>query len=309
MNVARALCAAVAVVLAPSLATGAGPLLTAPAADASFDAGSLHVERYGTGDAVVLLPGLAGGTWEWSGIIRHLAPAHTVYAISLPGFDGRAAAKPPLFDRVTADVWSILEAQKIDRPVVIGHSLGGTLAIALGEQHADRLRGIVAIDALPVFPGTEGVTTRAERVATAAQFAAPIDGASHAEFLAYERVYMRTAGGVLDPALAGRLATLAATSDPRATAQWLREDVTADLRDSLAQITVPVLEIAPFNPADVANLSFKYTQAQKVAYYRSLLAGAPNVQVAPVSPARHFAMLDQPAKVAALLDAFLANAR
>ena len=70
-----------------------------------------------------------------------------------------------------------------------------------------------------------------------------------------------------------------------------------------------MLEIAPFDAADVANLSFKYTQAQKVAYYRSLFAGAPNVQVAPVSPARHFAMLDQPANVAVLIDAFLSRAR
>ena len=201
---------------------------------------------------VVLLPGSTTGTWEWNDLIRRLALRHTVYAVALPGFDGRPPAAAPLFDRVTSDFWSMLDAQKIARPVVIGHSLGGTLAILLGEQHPDRLRGIVAVDALPMFPGTESVTTRAERVATAAQFAAPIDGASHADFLAYERVYMRTAGGVLDPALAGQIATLAATSDPRATAQWLREDVAADLRAGLAQITVPVLEIVPFNPADVA---------------------------------------------------------
>ena len=232
-----------------------------------------------------------------------------MYAIALPGFDGRAAAQPPLFDRVTADFWSMLDAQKIVGPVVIGHSLGGTLAIVLGEQHPERLRGIVAVDALPVFPGTERVTTvrsalrrprSSPRRSTALRTlnSSPTKAGTCAPRAAFSI-----------PRSRDQLANLEANSDPRATAQWLREDVTADLRAGLAQITVPVLEIVPFNPADVANLSFKYTQAQKVAYYRTLLAGAPNVQVASVSPARHFAMLDQPAKVAALLDAFLCTAR
>jgi len=203
----RSFAVAAAWVLTAPLGASAASLSTAPTVDASFDAGSIQVERYGKGDAVVLLPGLTAGTWEWYDTIRHLAPNHTVYAVSLPGFDGRPAATPPLFDRVTADFWSFIATQHVVRPVLVGHSLGGTLAILLGEQHPERLRGIVALDGMPLFPGMERVTAE-QRAAGAQGAATQIAAESHAQLLDYEKGYMRGAGGVLDPDLADQLAQL-----------------------------------------------------------------------------------------------------
>jgi pimeloyl-ACP methyl ester carboxylesterase len=268
----------------------------------------LQIDRYGKGDAVVLLPGLTTGPWEWYDTIRHLAPNHTVYAVSLPGFDGRPAATPPLFDRVTADFWSFIATQHVARPVLVGHSLGGTLAILLGEQHPERLRGIVALDGMPLFPGMERVT--AEQRAAAAQGAATqIAAESHAQLLDYEKGYMHSAGGVLDPALGDQLAELEARSDPPTVAEWLREDLSSDLRPDLAKISVPLLEIAPYNEPDLINSPIKYTADQKAQYYGTLLVGAPKVQVVSISPARHFAMFDQPQQFFAILDAFIAQNR
>jgi pimeloyl-ACP methyl ester carboxylesterase len=290
------------------LAAAAASLPTLPAADAQFDAGSLHVSRFGHGDAVVLLPGLTTGPWEWSDLIRHLAPSHTVYAVALPGFDGRPAATPPLFARVTADFWAMLDAQKIARPVVIGHSLGGTLAILLGEQHPEKLRAIVALDGLPVFPGMESLTAE-QRAGAGQQASAQIAGQSHDRLLAFEKQYMRSAGGVLDAQLSDQIAELEANSDANATAQWLREDLASDTRAGLAKITVPLLEIVPYNEPDLANSPAKYTEDQKVGYYRTLLSGAPRLQVVSISPARHFAMFDQPDKLDAIVDGFLTQNR
>jgi pimeloyl-ACP methyl ester carboxylesterase len=300
----RAAIASLALLLAAPVPAAAASLPTLPAADAQFDAGSLHVLRFGHGDPVVLLPGLTTGPWEWAGVVRHLAPNHTVYAVALPGFDGRAAATGPLFDRVTRDFWAMLDAQKIVRPAVIGHSLGGTLAILLGEQHPERLRAIVALDGLPIFPGMERLSAE-QRAGAAQQASAPIAGQSHDQMLAFEKQYMRSAGGVLDEQLSDQIAALEANSDPAATAQWLREDLGSDTRADLAKITVPLLEIVPFNAPDLTNSPVQYTEDQKVGYYRTLLAGAPRLQVLSVSPARHFAMFDQPDKLNAILDAFL----
>ncbi|HEX3463317.1 MAG TPA: alpha/beta hydrolase [Candidatus Elarobacter sp.] len=294
--------------LGAPLPAAAASLQALPSADAQIDAGSLHVLRFGHGDPVVLLPGLTTGPWEWSALIRHLAPSHTVYAVGLPGFDGRPPASAPLFDRATRDFWSLLDAQKIARPVVIGHSLGGTLAILLGEQQPERLRGIVALDGLPVFPGMETVTAE-QRAALAQQSSAAIARQGHDEMAAFEKGYMRGAGGVLDDQLSDQIATLEANSDPAGTAQWLAEDLASDTRAGLAKITVPLLEIVPYNAPDLANSPAKYTEDQKVSYYRTLLNGAPKVQVVSISPARHFAMFDQPDKLNAIVDAFLSQNR
>ena len=305
---ARAAVASLALIVTLPTAAPAAALPVLPVADAQFDAGSLHVARFGHGDAVVVLPGLTSGPWEFADLIRRLAPRHTVYAVSLPGFDGRPGAPPPLFDRFTADFWAMLDAQKIVRPALIGHSLGGTLAILLGEQHSDRLRGIAAIDGLPIFPGMERVTAE-QRLATAQQATTPIATLTHQQLLDYDRSYVNSSGGLLDPQQGSAAAELMANSDPPAAAQWLREDLTSDLRPDLAKISVPLLEIVPFNAPDLAGAPLSYNEQQKVDYYRGLLSGAPKLQVVAVSPARHFAMLDQPERVFALLEAFLNQLR
>ncbi|MEO7040588.1 MAG: alpha/beta hydrolase, partial [Candidatus Elarobacter sp.] len=174
------------------------------------------------------------------------------------------------------------------------------------QQHPERLRGIIAVDGLPIFPGMERATAE-QRTAAAEQAAGPIAKTTHAQLLDYEKGYMRTAGGVLDPELADQAAALEAKSDPAAIAEWLREDLNSDLRPDLSKISVPLLEIAPFNAPDLANAPVSYTEDQKVQYYRALLAGAPKLQVHSISPARHFVMLDQPARFLAAVDAFLSE--
>jgi pimeloyl-ACP methyl ester carboxylesterase len=65
----------------------------APSPVASFDVGSLHVTQYSTaGRPIIFIPGLTSGPWEWTGQIAHFAPQNSVYALTLPGFDGR----PPI---------------------------------------------------------------------------------------------------------------------------------------------------------------------------------------------------------------------
>jgi len=68
---------------------------------------------------------------------------------------------------------------------------------------------------------------------------------------------------------------------------------------------VPILEISPYNAPDFSVPPMVMSEAQKVAYYQSLLANAPNAKVLSISPSRHFVMLDQPARFQQALDDFL----
>jgi pimeloyl-ACP methyl ester carboxylesterase len=121
-----------------------------------FDVGAMLVERHGQGGRpLVLIPGLASGSWAWQDTVREFGPQHALYVVTLPGFDGRPAVEGRSFEAAGKAVLDLIESRKLDKPVLIGHSLGGTLAIALAEQRPELVGGIVAIDGLPVFPGTE----------------------------------------------------------------------------------------------------------------------------------------------------------
>jgi hypothetical protein len=96
-----------------------------------------------------------------------------------------------------------------------------------------------------------------------------------------------------------------ARSDIKASAQYMAEDLAFDGRPGLKQANVPILEISPYNAPDFSQPPMQFSEAQKVAYYQSLLANAPNVKVVSISPSRHFAMLDQPVKFQQVLDDFM----
>ncbi len=293
---------ALATAIGTPLALRAAPLPTAPVPQESFDVGMLHVDRYGTGSqSIVLIPGLGSGPWAWYGTVGHFAPAFTVYTIRLAGFDGsKAPQQPPTFTAFADDFWQLLARNAIRSPIVVGHSMGGTLAFLLAEQHSDRLRAIVAVDGLPVFP-TLAAKDAQDRNAIASAAADSYAELNPAQALAYETRFMSTIG-TKDPTLVAPTAALEAASDPKTVAAWLHEVLTADLRPDLVKIRIPVLEIVPYDPQSTENSG--YTLEQTTTYYRSLLAGTPMLRLETIAPARHFAMLDEPDRFYALLTTF-----
>lgn len=278
-----------------------------PAPSSSFNAGSMHVDVYGTlgKPALIFIPGLACGPWEWSGEIARFAPDYQIYALSLPGFDGAAAVQVDPFQTVSNDFWTLLQAHHIVTPAIVGHSLGGTLAILLAEQHSDRLAAVVAVDGMPIFPGMER-TPQAQRTAFAQRMSAILGSINNASDFeasekAYSLPYMVTSKTDIDT-----IARLTARSDPKATARWMQSDLLLDLRPELTRVTVPFLEVAPFDAQLDGAGAAKMANAQaKQAYYASLLSGAPTVKVQVIEPSRHFIMYDQPDRLHAALSSFL----
>ena len=186
--------------------------------------------------------------------------------------------------------------------MLVGHSLGGTLALAFAAEHSALVAGVVAVDGLPVFPGTEGMT--GDRGALAERVRAQFAGETPERFAQGQRAYMKRIGSV-DEGTAMMLAARTSRSDAGAVAEFAAQAMAADLRPRLAGIAVPVVEISPFNAPDFAAMGID--EARKNGYYRMLLAGIAKLDVVSIAGARHFVMFDQPAKFAAALDRALAG--
>ena len=270
---------------------------------ASFEAGSVHVDQYGTGSpTLVLIPGLTDSGAVWDTTVAHYAGTHTIFVLTLPGFGGRPPIAAPMLDTVTKDIAAFLP--RANKPILIGHSMGGFLAIRLAEEHSDLIGGAIAIDGLPVFVGMDKMTPQA-RASAAASAGSRISNATPAQFLMGEQAqlgYMTKASNV------AMAATFSQGINIKATGTYMTELISADLRPNLSHITVPLLEIGPFDATvDPTN---PYTPqpslAQKQAYYQSLFAGDPTAKVVMIDDSRHFIMLDQPVKLYAAIDAFLA---
>lgn len=275
---------------------------SAVSAEPNFLIGTLLVQRVGErGKPIILVPGLASGAWVWQDTVRQLQDSHIVYVVTLAGFDGRPAVSGDLMKQALLSLKGLILTQKLDRPVLIGHSLGGVLSMALAQNEPRLVSGVISIDGLPVFPGTEAMPAE-QRPAMVESITSGMSGLGREQFAAQRLQYMRDIG-VIDPAMAERLAKLSSRSDPAATAEYMAEALMIDLRPRLARISVPVLVISPYNAADGAARNM--SEAAKTAYYKSLMAGTPRAEVISISPARHFAMFDQPGLVREAIAGFL----
>ncbi|MGB3461880.1 alpha/beta fold hydrolase [Rhodanobacter lindaniclasticus] len=308
MNLFRRLAPASFRGLIAALCLGAAAAALARPAAPVERVGTLQVERHGAqGPAVILIPGLEGGPWVWQRTIEQLQKDHVVYAVTLAGFDGVPAPRDGgnLLDRADASLLQLIRQHKLDKPVLVGHSLGGTLALRFAGEHAQLLGGVVAVDGLPIFPGMERLGAE-QRQAMAVRMQQQMSAATPEQFQAQALGYMQKIG-VIDPELAARYAPMNARSDVKATAQYAAEDMAADYRPGLKQARVPILEISPYYAPDFSQPPMSMSEAQKTAYYQSLLANAPTATVVSISPSRHYAMLDQPVKFQQLLEGFLAR--
>ncbi|MBD8631801.1 alpha/beta hydrolase [Oxalobacteraceae sp. CFBP 8755] len=267
----------------------------------TFESGALLVERHGSkGRPVILIPGLASGPWVWQEVIRQFKDEFTLYVVTLPGFDGRPGPTGEPFEGARAALEGLIAQRKLNKPILVGHSLGGTLAYAVAQDAGNGIGGVVALDGLPVFPGTENMPP-AQRPQAAQRVRDTMAVADPNAWAAQQRQYMR-GQGVLDIGKADDITPLLLRSDRAAVGAYVADALALDLRPGLEKITAPVLVVAPFYQYDGAQDTM--TADDKVAHYRSLVEGIPSVEVVPIAPSRHFLMIDQPLALAGILRRF-----
>jgi pimeloyl-ACP methyl ester carboxylesterase len=109
----------------------------------------LHYAEWGEGPPVVLLHG--NGTiaqdWAISGLAAKLSRRHRVIALDRPGY-GHSSRPRGRAWTPKAQAGLIAEASvqlKADRPILVGHSWGAIVALALGLDHPDSVRGLVLL--------------------------------------------------------------------------------------------------------------------------------------------------------------------
>ena len=104
----------------------------------------------GSGPPLVFLHGFCDTHAFWTEFVQVFFSSYRILAPDLPGF-GRSAILPSSFtmEDVGNVVASWIREKALDKPIVIGHSLGGYVALSLMKDHSELLSGIGLVHSTP----------------------------------------------------------------------------------------------------------------------------------------------------------------
>jgi pyruvate dehydrogenase E2 component (dihydrolipoamide acetyltransferase) len=256
---------------------------------------SLAGDDEGTGDALVLLHGVGTSRLVWRRVIEPLARSRRVIAVDVPGFGDSEPAGPGFdLDTVADRLVDGLEPERFD---VVGHSLGGAVAVAVAARHPEAVRRLVLV-------APAGLEPRATRVAAvlgaAADRGIQLRRAFGHQLAARARGRRVMFGATV--ADAGRLhpddarLLIDASNGARRVAAGVQRALEADLRDDLVANRMP--------------LGVIWGKADHVVPYAGLeaiRALRPDAVVETIRASGHIPQIERPAEFVAALERILAG--
>lgn len=268
------------------LCAAALAFVPAAAVAAPFASARFTVEVRGSGPDVILIPGLSGGRDVWAGMLRAV-PGYRYHLVQVAGFAGEPArgnVRGPIVASLAAELARYIQEQRLDRPAIIGHSMGGTLAMMLAADRPRLVGRIMVVDMLPAPAGLFGQTTN-----EASSIARGIAGLT--ETAGGRRLFSGLVNAFAPPSSSFRI------SDPVVITRTMNELAAMDLTSKLPDIRAP-LTIAYASPGGGAGPTVDRR-------FRQAYAGARGARFVRIDGSGHMVMYDQPARLAAAIRDFL----
>ncbi len=266
-----------------------------------FQSDRIVVETRGQGPDVILIPGLASTSEVWRRTADRLDDHYRVHLVSLRGFGqipAGANAQGTIIGPVAGEIRRYVASQHMNRPAVVGHSMGGLIALRMAADAPGQIGRVMVVDAAPFFPSliSQGATVGDVEPLAKIAYQALM-------FLGDEALLQQ--GTAIGDQLGGASNSLFSSmgwqgGDRAMLAQSLYEVMTTDLRHRLPDITAPVTVVYGWSPDDASPRA--HVDGLFRASYASLRTPATFERI---EGAEHMVMLDRPTAFYAALDRFL----
>jgi pimeloyl-ACP methyl ester carboxylesterase len=258
----------------------------------------------GQGPDLILIPGLTSSRSVFDGLAAHLGGRFRLHRVQLAGFAGEPAggnAQGEVVAPVVEDLARYIAANRLHKPIVIGHSLGGEAGLALAARHPDSVGRLMVVDAMPfisvLFFGPTATPDSVRPQATAIRDAALTQ--TPAQYAAKEGDFIANMSKT--EAARPSLVKMAVDSDRGVVARAMYDLMVTDLTPELKNITAPTTIVYAFDQK-----AYPVPAATLDGWYQAVYASLKGVKLVRIDDTFHFLMIDQKDKFEAAVDAFVA---
>lgn len=106
----------------------------------------LHYQTLGQGHPLILLHGLFGSADNWGKVARHLAQTYQVISVDLRNHGRSPHSDSQTYADMTSDLVELCDGLGLDAIHLLGHSLGGKVAMQFATQYPERVNQLVIVD-------------------------------------------------------------------------------------------------------------------------------------------------------------------
>lgn len=255
-----------------------------------FSSDRISVVARGSGRDVILIPGLSSSRDVWTTTADALDDNYRVHLVQLNGFAGApvgGAGEGDVSAPAAEEIARYIREARLDHPAVIGHSMGGTMAMMLAARHPDQVGKLMVVDMFPfmgaMFGGAAATPASVTPIADQIRMAmrASPQGQVSQQTINTINTMVRTEDA--RPAIIEQ----ARTSDVGVVANAYHELIVTDLRPELSRITAPVTVLYVIPP------QMPITPEQYDGYMRASYTNLPQARLVKIDESYHFIMIDQ----------------
>lgn len=263
------------------------------------------VEVKGSGSPMILIPGLTCPGEVWSETVSEFKKEYQCHIISLAGFAGIPAVDygNSYTEKMSNKLIEYIKSNKIDKPVVTGHSLGGFIALKMAIKEPELIGSSIIVDALPFLPAVfmpgatiESAKPMAENIKKT--ILTPMEDDA---FRTQQRSLLKTM--IIDEKKIETALQWSVDSDNQTVADAMYDLYSTDLRESLVNVKSPILVLGAW----IAYKNYGATRALNMATYKAQYSKAKDVTVDMTDTGNHFIMWDDPQFFYTQVRTFLAS--
>lgn len=253
------------------------------------------------GPDIILIPGIASTGEIWRRTADRLDGRHRVHIVTVRGFGdlpAEANATGRIIDPVAGEIRRFVAEVGLNRPALVGHSMGGLIALKTAADDGARIGRVMVVDGAPFFPSLISAQARVADVE-------PVARIGYQALMLLGDQALRNGGASLGLQLGGAGDTvfdaIGWQGGNRATlAQSLYEVMTVDLRPRLPAITSPVTVVYGWSADDAS------PRAHVDGLFRQSFAGLRTpARFERIEGAEHMVMIDRPGPFMEAVDRFL----